>query len=514
MIKSLLNPQITCGRDLRKYLFVVGGVAATILASVYTYEYQYLPYQAEKQLHTSAPINQLTPANAAQGNTVAMMQPVAAPPAPPIRANAPTPGNHKRDGRNKVPCAQCHKIVGGQGVAFMQPMAGNNGMGLNVNANEDAPPSFRGVAMALRPSVVNINATTTTVNMNAGQQDGQLHFANPSSGVSTESIGSGIVASSNGLILTNYHVIKGATGIHVTVFTGMGTKRHVASVVKVDETLDLALLRIEPDQLLTVAPLGDSDRVDIAQSVLAMGSPFGLDQTVSRGIISARRKSMVIDNLTHAELIQTDAAINQGNSGGPLINRNGMVIGVNTAIYTPTGAFSGVGFAVPINKAKTFMQDELNTGQQGQPVAWGGGMNGMGLNVAAGQSGPPIRVGAAAPNSHNDGRNKMGCKMCHQIRGGNGAVAGGNVAFNGMAMNVVTPGVPPVILAKAAPPGSHQADGRASMICSSCHQIQGTVQGNVVALATPGGNSGIGLPQILTNPMMGLNVAGGAKKCG
>ncbi len=457
---SLINPKIACGKDLRKYLFMVGGAAVTILLSVYIYEYQYLPYQVEKQQHTSAPVNQLSQpqqgaANAPQGAAVAMLQ---------------------------------------QGGA----------MGMNVNAGEDAPPSFRGVAAVMRPSVVNINATTTKSNVNAGLNDGQLHFANPSTGVSTESIGSGVVVSNDGLILTNYHVIKGATGIHVTVFTNMGTKRYLASTVKVDESLDLALLRIQPDEVLTPAQLGDSDQVDIAQSVLAMGSPFGLDQTVSRGIVSARRRSMVIDNLTHQELIQTDAAINQGNSGGPLVDRNGMVIGINTAIYTPTGAFSGVGFAVPINKAKRFMQEELNVGK---PVAWGGN-NGTAMNVAA-QAAPPIRAGATAPGSHNDGRNQMECKMCHQVRGGNAAM-GGNVAMNGMAMNVATPGVPPVIPAKASPPANHQADGRATMICSSCHQIQGVVQGNVVALATPNGNNSLSLPQILTNPMMGLNV--GANK--
>ena len=102
--------------------------------------------------------------------------------------------------------------------------------------------------------------------------------------------------------------------------------------------------------------------------------------------------------------------------------------------------------------------------------------------------------------------------MCHQIRAGNGGARGGNVAMNGMAMNVMNPPVPPMIPPKATPPGNHAADGRASMICSSCHQIQGTVRGNVVALAVPGsGNSALPLPQMLVNPMMGLNVAGNGK---
>ena len=509
MIDSLLNPQITCGKDLRKYIFMIGGVAVAILISVYVYEYHYLTYQAERKLHTSAPINQMAPAQAA---AVAMMQPGAAmgmnvaAPAPPIRPNAPIPGNHKRDGRDKPPCEQCHKIIGstaqGAVVAMMQQRP-RGGMGMNVNAGEDAPGSFRLVAEQLRGSVVNINAMTTTATTPPAQaQDGLLHFANPSSGVSTESIGSGVVVSPDGLILTNYHVIKGATGIQVTTFGAQGTQRHTASTVKVDELIDLALLRIKTDAPLTPALLGDSNLVEIAQSVLALGSPFGLDQTVSRGIISARRKSMVIDNLTHPDLLETDAAINQGNSGGPLVDRDGSVIGVNTAIYTPTGAFSGVGFAVPINQAKLFIEDQLKKNQpQPQPVAWGAN-NGMGMTVAA-QAAPPIRAGSTPPGNHNDGRKQMECKMCHQIIGG-GAAMGGNVAMRGT-------GIPPVIPAKATPPGNHLADGRATMVCSSCHQIQGAVQGNVVALATPNGGSGFSLPQIITNPMLGLNIAAGGK---
>lgn len=135
----------------------------------------------------------------------------------------------------------------------------------------------------------------------------------------------------------------------------------------------------------------------------------------------------------------------------------------------------------------------------------------MGMNVAV-QAAPPIRAGSTPPGSHNDGRKQMQCTSCHQIVGGAGGARAGVVAMNGMAMNVATPGVPPMIPAKASPPGNHVADGRASMVCSSCHQIAGAVQGNVVALALPNGsNGGLPLPQMLVNPTMGLNVATNGK---
>ncbi len=178
------------------------------------------------------------------------------------------------------------------------------------------------------------------------------------------------------------------------------------------------------DGILKPARLGDSRQVQVTDSVITIGSPFGLDQTVSRGVVSGLRRAVVIDRVTHDQLIQTDAAINQGNSGGAMVNRNGDVIGINTAIYTPTGAFSGIGFAIPINKVKGFIQEMIQPDPQAmnpgavtaQRAAWGNsGVTGQ--NIAATQ-GPPIRSNAAVPGSHLDGRDKMSCATCHKIIGG------------------------------------------------------------------------------------------------
>ncbi len=156
----------------------------------------------------------------------------------------------------------------------------------------------------------------------------------------------------NGYIVTNSHVVKNSTGLSITVFGDMGPKRYRGEVVKLDETIDLALLKISPDEILKPARLGDSKQVQIADPVITIGSPFGLDQPSVVACVSGLRRAVVIDSVTHDQLIQTDAAINQGNSGGAMVNRNGEVTGINTAIYTPTGAFSGIGFAIPINKVK------------------------------------------------------------------------------------------------------------------------------------------------------------------
>ena len=205
-----------------------------------------------------------------------------------------------------------------------------------------------------------------------GGGDGALQFAVPAAGAVLESIGTGFIVRNDGYILTNYHVVRGNDSMVVTVFDEGGAQRYPATIVKLDASVDLALLRIEPRAPLMAASLGDSDQTQVADEVIAIGSPFGLDLTVSRGIVSAKRKSLVIEGTVHRDLLQTDAAINQGNSGGPLVNRSGEVIGINTAIYTPTGAFAGVGFAVPSNQARQFLSEELGL-QAGQPAAGGCG---------------------------------------------------------------------------------------------------------------------------------------------
>jgi S1-C subfamily serine protease len=207
-------------------------------------------------------------------------------------------------------------------------------------ATTDQPADLTDVVAAARASVVTITAQ--------GMSSGRFSpFNMPSTGV-----GSGIVVSSTGLILTNYHVVEGAQ--RLTVQTA-DDQQLDATVVSTDETHDLAVIRAEGGTL-TPMVLGDSDKIEVGQTVLAIGSPLGeFTETVTRGIVSALDRSITVgDELTGqpkqlSGLIQTDAAINPGNSGGPLIDERGQVVGINSAV---SRAAEGIGFAIPINAAK------------------------------------------------------------------------------------------------------------------------------------------------------------------
>ncbi len=173
-----------------------------------------------------------------------------------------------------------------------------------------------------------------------------------------QSLGSGVVVSSDGYVLTNNHVV--AEGVEVSVT--MPDKRELrAKVVGVDEATDIAVLKVEATNL-PVMPWGDSSRLKIAEWVLAIGNPFQLNQTVTLGIVSATGRSLEGRLATYEDFIQTDAAINPGNSGGALINARGELIGINTAIFSETGGYQGIGFAVPSNLARHVMQDLIKFG--------------------------------------------------------------------------------------------------------------------------------------------------------
>jgi serine protease Do len=161
------------------------------------------------------------------------------------------------------------------------------------------------------------------------------------------SSGTGVIIDPTGVILTNNHVVAGGGKITVRLHDG---REFVATEVKTDPNTDIAIVKIKADKPLPTAKLGDSDAMQIGDWVLALGQPFGLTDTVTAGIVSAKGRDINITK--HAEFIQTDAAINPGNSGGPLVNLQGEVIGINTAISSSSGGFQGVGFAVPVNVAK------------------------------------------------------------------------------------------------------------------------------------------------------------------
>ncbi len=172
-----------------------------------------------------------------------------------------------------------------------------------------------------------------------------------------DGLGSGSIINQEGYILTNNHVVGDADKIIVKLNDG---REMEANIIGTDPQSDIAVIKIEGSELPTL-PFGDSDEIQVGESVIAIGNPFGLAQTVTFGIISAKGRSNI--GITDYEnFIQTDAAINPGNSGGPLINLKGEIIGVNTAIFTRSGGYQGIGFAVPIKMARRIMEDLINKG--------------------------------------------------------------------------------------------------------------------------------------------------------
>jgi len=172
--------------------------------------------------------------------------------------------------------------------------------------------------------------------------------------VPTRALGSGFLISADGRILTNNHVISGSSKIEVRFSDG---SRYTAKVLVSDRADDLAVVQIDPKKKLPFLKLGDSDGLQVGQKVLAIGNPFGFSGTLTTGIVSSLGREIRNENSTLEGLIQTDAAINEGNSGGPLLDSQGNVIGINTAILAPSGGNIGIGFAMPINRAKAMLED-------------------------------------------------------------------------------------------------------------------------------------------------------------
>ena len=227
---------------------------------------------------------------------------------------------------------------------------------------------FSGLAKSLMPSVVNI-ATRQTVargGLPAFGPNSPLNEFNDLLGRGQggmrrqSSLGSGFIIDAEGYVVTNNHVIEGADEIDVVMSDGSVL---AAKLVGADEDVDLALLKVEPRMPLTAVPWGNSDAAEVGQWVVAIGNPFGLGGTVTAGIISARARD--IGAGSYDDFIQTDAAINKGNSGGPLFNLRGEVVGVNTAIISPgeAGGSVGVGFSVPANFAKVVVEQLREFGE-------------------------------------------------------------------------------------------------------------------------------------------------------
>jgi S1-C subfamily serine protease len=202
------------------------------------------------------------------------------------------------------------------------------------------------------PSVVNVTSTTVAFDFFYGPvpQQGQ---------------GSGVIIDKDGHVLTNYHVIENARQLEVTLHN---RKKYKAQVIGIDRSHDLAVIQIKAPDLVP-ATLGDSKNLVVGQKVFAIGNPFGLNGTMTRGIVSSIRSVREPSGgASIDEAIQTDAAINPGNSGGPLLDSHGNVIGINTLILSPVGQSAGIGFAIPINAAKAVLNDLVTVGTVRRPV--------------------------------------------------------------------------------------------------------------------------------------------------
>ena len=231
----------------------------------------------------------------------------------------------------------------------------------SVDVLQRLDEEYTKVANAVVPSVVSIT-TTKTVARRMPIDPLELFFGrrfsdDNSAQQKVTSLGSGVIVSKEGHIVTNNHVLNGTDDVTVQLSDGRQSK---AKIVGTDGQIDLAVLKIDLENL-TPLPIGDSDKVRVGQIVMAIGNPFGLDESVSQGIISAKDRRAMNDS--QVEFFQTDTAINPGNSGGPLVNIQGEVIGINTAIYSESGGNQGIGFAIPSNVVRSAMNSIIAKGR-------------------------------------------------------------------------------------------------------------------------------------------------------
>ena len=229
-----------------------------------------------------------------------------------------------------------------------------------ARAPEALSASFAEIARRVEPAVVNIETTQNQPEVSEKDEDKEDSTNNPLLDMfrrqrrPSRGVGSGFIVNSKGYILTNHHVIEDAARITVGLQSG---EKYRGTVVGVDPETDVAVIKIDAPKDLPTVTLGDSNAAQVGDWVLAMGSPFGLDQTVTAGIISKKERETPYFNVFQ-RFLQTDAAINRGNSGGPLVNMRGEVIGMNSQIATSTGDYNGIGFALPANET-SFVYKQL-----------------------------------------------------------------------------------------------------------------------------------------------------------
>jgi serine protease Do len=287
--------------------------------------------------------------------------------------NVPTNGVLARAGRGAAVAALVALVgVSGYGLGQSQPKSGVVAASTPVSASPTstaaAPMSYAGIVNTVAPAVVTVRVDKRAAMVPTGMQPfpddpmfreffgRRFQQPQPRRAPRQAGLGSGVVTTPDGYILTNNHVIDGADHVRVE----FSDKRTFdAKVVGADPASDLAVLKIDAKDLKTL-PIGDSSRANVGDVVLAIGNPLGVGQTVTMGIISAKGRATGVGDGSYEDFIQTDAPINQGNSGGALINLNGELVGINSQILTPTGGNIGLGFAIPSNMAQQVM-DQLKT---------------------------------------------------------------------------------------------------------------------------------------------------------
>jgi len=281
--------------------------------------------------------------------------------------------------RKTIVAAAMASVLGGTQLSIISPALASVAPGASHETATLQRPSFASLIKQVRPAVVSI---TTTGKANAANTGQPFQFSMPNlpegspfnefferffenapqskhgSQPKVKGAGSGFIISADGYVVTNHHVIDSADTIEITTDSG---KQYKASVVGVDEKTDLALLKLDADTPLPFVEMGNSDIAEVGDWVIAVGNQFGLGGTATAGIISARGRD--IQSGPFDDFLQIDAPINRGNSGGPLFDGTGKVIGINTAIYSPSGGNVGIGFAIPSNMASEIITELRSNGQ-------------------------------------------------------------------------------------------------------------------------------------------------------
>ncbi|MBF0228354.1 MAG: trypsin-like peptidase domain-containing protein [Desulfamplus sp.] len=242
----------------------------------------------------------------------------------------------------------------------MQSMTSLGNSGASTTTALMVQEGISHVVSMIKPSVVGVSRPRASQQSNATQApayNGGLSYI-PSFKSGSRSEGSGVIIDPRGYILTTFQTVGTDTVVNVKLFSGK-EQSYQADVVALDKATDLVVLKLRAQGVFPAVVLGNSNLVEVGDIVFAIGSPFGFSQTVTMGIVSSHNRNLSINGVRYPDMIQTDAAINQGNDGGPLVNIKGEVIGINMATFMPDNQYAGIGFAIPINDIVNFINSNI-----------------------------------------------------------------------------------------------------------------------------------------------------------